>query len=117
MSTTGMAMVKDAVQFTNGAVLDPTKGLSGKILPTGMQVGANALADQAGAMMIQDVRSFLQSMEMIMVPAAALALSESLDSNPAGAETLALIQTTMVGLSAFATDVITVAGETKTVFS
>lgn len=115
--TPGMAMVQNAVQFTNEAVLDPTKGLSGTILPTGMQVGANALADQAGAMMIQDVRSFLQSMEMIMVPAAALALSELLEGDPAGAETLTLIQTTMEGLATFAGEVITMAGTTKAVFS
>ncbi|MEA3011388.1 MAG: hypothetical protein QOJ91_3080 [Sphingomonadales bacterium] len=114
--TPGMAMVQNAVQFTNDSVLDPTKGLSGTILPTGMQVGANALADQAGAMMIQDVRSFLQSMEMIMVPAAAAALSEALADQPAGAVTLELIQSTMVGLATFAGDVITMAGTTKAVF-
>jgi hypothetical protein len=115
--TRGMAMVQEAVRFTNAEVLDPTRGLSGTVLPTGMQIGANALADQAGAMMIQDVRSFLQSMEMIMVPAAALALNESLAGDENGAATLALIQATMVGLSTFAGDVITMAGETKAVFS
>lgn len=114
--TPGMAMVQNAVQFTNDSVLDPTKRLSGTILPTGMQVGANALADQAGAMMIQDVRSFLQSMEMIMVPAAAAALSEALADQPAGAVTLELIQSTMVGLATFAGGVITMAGKTKAVF-
>ena len=115
--TPGMAMIQEAVRFTNAEVLDPTDGLSGQVLPTGMQIGANALADQAGAMMIQDMRAFLQSMEMIMVPAAALALSESLEDNPAGPATIALIQTLMGELTVFAGAVIAEAGETKTVFS
>jgi len=115
--TPGMQMIQEAVQFTNQEVLDPTNGLSGAILPTGMQVGANALAEQAGAMMIQDMRAFLQSMEMIMVPAAALALSESLEGNPNGARTMTLIQTTMDGLATFAGEIIAEAGETATVFS
>lgn len=115
--TPGMAMIQNAVQFTNAEVLDPTDGLSGKILPTGMQVGANALAEQAGAMMIQDVRAFLQSMEMIMVPVAALAFNESLDGDVNGATTLGLIQTTLEGLATFAGEIIAEAGETATVFS
>jgi len=114
--TPGMAMVQQAVQFTNAEVLDPTRNLSGEIVSTGMQIGANALADQAGAMMIQDVRSFLQSMEMIMVPAAASALGESLEGDPAGEVTLGLIQTTLEGLATFAGRVITMAGTTKGVF-
>jgi hypothetical protein len=115
--TPGMAMVQDAVRFTNAEVLDPTKGLSGEILPTGMQLGANSLADQAGAMMIQDMRSFLQSIEMVIVPATALALSESLEGDPAGAETVGLIQTLLTELPVFAGAIIAEAGETKTVFS
>ncbi|TMJ18873.1 MAG: hypothetical protein E6G92_03340 [Alphaproteobacteria bacterium] len=115
--TPGMVMVQEAVRFTNRKVLDPTKGLSGEILPTGMQVGANALADQAGAMMIQDMRSFLQSMEMIMVPATARALNESLEDNPAGPATLVLIQELMGELPVFAGAIITEAAETKTVFA
>jgi hypothetical protein len=115
--TPGMAMVQSAVQFTNHQVLDPTKGLSGTILPTGMQVGANALADQAGAMMIQDMRSFLQSMEMIMVPATALALSESLEDNPAGPATLLLIQSLMTELPVFAGAIIAEAEATSAVFA
>ncbi|HYE27594.1 MAG TPA: hypothetical protein VEA61_05105 [Allosphingosinicella sp.] len=109
-------MIEQAVQFTKAGVLDPTNDLSGSIRPTGMPVGANALAEQAGAMMIQDILAFLQSMEMIMVPAAALALRESLDGNPAGAATMNLIQTAMEGLATFAGGIIAEAGETATVF-
>lgn len=104
--TPGMAMVQEAVRFTNNAVLDPTAHLSGTILPTGMDVGANALADQAAAMMIEDVRSFLQSMEMIMVPAAARALSETLQNEPGGELTIGAISTLMADITGFASSVI-----------
>ncbi|MEA3010244.1 MAG: hypothetical protein QOJ91_1936 [Sphingomonadales bacterium] len=115
--TPGLAMMEEAVRFTSAQVLDPTRGLSGAVLPTGMDLGANALAEQAAVMMIQDMRSFLQSMEMIMVPAAASALSQSLEGDPAGAATLTLIQSTMGELSSFAGSVIVQAGATRTVFT
>lgn len=111
--TPGMAMVQEAVRFTNAEVLDPTRYLGGAILPIGMSVGANTLAEQAGAMMIEDVRGFLQSMEMIMVPVAAKALSESLQNNPAGEATIAQLQVLMTELTTFAGAVIGEAALTK----
>ena len=111
--TPGMAMVQDAVRFTNAQVLDPTAHLSGTIRPTGMDVGASALAEQAGAMMIEDVRSFLQSMEMIMVPAAARALSETLQNEPGGALTIGALSTLMTDMTTFATAIIGEAAATK----
>lgn len=111
--TPGMAMVQNAVQFTNAQVLDPTAQLSGSILPTGMNVGANALAEQAGAMMIEDMRSFLQSMEMIMVPATARALSETLEDDPGGPATITALSTLMGDLTAFAGAIIGQAAATK----
>ena len=111
--TPGMAMVQDAVRFTNSEVLDPTANLSGTIRSTGMNVGANALAEQAGAMMIEDVRSFLQSMEMIMVPAAARALSETLANEAGGPLTITALSTLMSDLTTFAGAVIGEAATTK----
>jgi hypothetical protein len=111
--TPGMAMVQEAVRFTNAQVLDPTSTFSGTIQPTGMDVGANTLAEQAGAMMIEDVRSFLQSMEMIIVPAAAKALAEALANKPAGAATITLLGTLMTDLAKFAGAVIGEASSTS----
>lgn len=113
--TPGLAMMEEAVQFTNAAVLDPTSGLSGTILPTGMQVGANALAEQAGAMMIEDMRSFLQGAEMILLPAIARALNQTLKADPAGAVALSQIETVMASLSSFSGAIIATAGTTKAV--
>lgn len=114
--TRGLAMMEEAVEFTNTAVLDPTRGLSGTILPTGMQVGANVLAEQAGAMMIEDMRSFLQGAEMILLPAIARALNQTLMADPAGAVALSQIETVMASLSQFSGAIIAEAGATKAVF-
>jgi hypothetical protein len=111
--TPGLAMMEEAVQFTNSAVLDPTGGLSGTILPTGMQVGANALAEQAGAMMIEDMRSFLQGAEMILLPAIARALDQTLRDEPAGAAALSQIETVMASLSSFSQAIIATAATTR----
>lgn len=111
--TPGMAMVQEAVRFTNAEVLDPTRNFSGTIQPTGMDVGASTLAEQAGAMMIEDVRSFLQSMEMIMVPAAAKALAETLQEKPGGPATITQLGLLMTELTTFAAAVIAEAGSTK----
>ena len=105
--TPGMAMVRQAVTFTNAQVLDPTANLSGTVKLTGMDVGANALADSAGAMMLQDMRSYLQSTEMILVPVTALAFAEILEGNPAGETALTGIQQMLGYLTKFSADVIT----------
>jgi hypothetical protein len=114
--TPGMAMVQDAVQFTNAQVLDPTRDLSGTVLPTGMPLGADALVEQSAAMMVQDMRGFLQSIEMILVPATARALAETLEENPAGVITMAMIDSLMTTLGTFAGTIVTEAGAAKGAF-
>jgi len=105
--TPGMAMVRQAVAYTNAQVLDPTANLSGTVKPTGMDVGADALADSAGAMMLQDMRTYLQSTEMILVPVAAAAFGEVLAGNENGEKTLAQIEKMLGYLTAFSASVIT----------
>jgi hypothetical protein len=109
--TPGLAQVEQAVQFTNKEVLAPTWNLPPTIKPTGMDVGANALAEQAGAMMIEDMRTFLQSTEMVLVPATAKALSEALEGNPAGAATIALIDAMLTSIAAYSAVIIANAGK------
>jgi len=104
--TPGMAMVRQAVAYTNAQVLDPTAKLSGEIKPTGMDVGANALADSAGAMMLQDMRSYLQSTEMVLVPVTAAAFAEVLAGNSAGETALAQVEKVLGYLTTFSTNVI-----------
>lgn len=104
--TPGMAMVRKAVTFTNAQVLDPTANLSGTVKPTGMDVGADALADSAGAMMLQDMRSYLQSTEMVLVPVTAAAFAEVLAGNPAGETALSQIENMLGYLTTFSTNVI-----------
>ena len=105
--TPGMAMVRQAVTFTNAQVLDPTASLSGKIQLTGMDVGANALADSAAAMMLQDMRSYLQSTEMVLVPVTAAAFAAILADDPAGEKALSGIDKMLGYLTAFSSKVIT----------
>jgi hypothetical protein len=105
-TTRGMAMVQQAVTFTNAQVLDPTAHLSGTIKPTGMDVGADALADSAGAMMLQDMRTYLQSTEMILVPVAAAAFAEILAGNEAGQTALTGIEDMLGYLTTFSANVI-----------
>lgn len=109
--TPGLAQVEQAVKFTNAEVLAPTQGLPSSIMPTGMDVGANALAEQAGAMMIEDMRAYLQSTEMVLVPATAKALSEALEGNPAGAVTIGLIETVLTAIAAYSAVIIANAGK------
>jgi hypothetical protein len=104
--TSGMAMVRKAVTFTNAEVLDPTRNLSGTVKPTGMDVGANALADSAGAMMLQDMRSYLQSTEMVLVPVTAAAFTEILAGNSNGETALGQIEKMLGYLTTFSTHVI-----------
>lgn len=106
--TPGMAMIRQAVRFTNAQVLDPTADLSGTIKPTGMDVGANALADSAAAMMLQDMRAYLQSTEQVLVPVAAAAFGKILAGDQAtGEAALAGIQSMLGYLTTFSANVIT----------
>lgn len=105
--TRGMAMVRKAVTFTNAQVLDPTANLSGKIQPTGMDVGANALADSAAAMMLQDMRTYLQSTEMVLVPVTAAAFGKILAGDTeTGQAALTGIEQMLGYLTTFSTNVI-----------
>lgn len=115
--TPGLAQVEQAVRFTNAEVLAPTKGLPSTIMPTGMDVGANALAEQAGAMMIEDMRTYLQATEMVLVPATAKALSETLEGNPAGAIAIGLIETVLTAIAAYSAVIITNAGKASADFA
>jgi len=115
--TPGLAQVEQAVKFTNTEVLAPTQGLPNSIMPTGMDVGANALAEQAGAMMIEDMRTYLQSTEMVLVPATAKALSEALEGNPAGAATIALIDAMLTSIAAYSAVIIANAGKASADFA
>lgn len=108
--TPGLAQVEQAVKFTNAEVLAPTKGLPSTIMPTGMPVGANALAEQAGAMMIEDMRVYLQATEMVLVPATAKALNETLDGNPNGAIAITLIEAVLTAIAAYSATIIANAG-------
>jgi hypothetical protein len=102
-----MAMVRQAVTFANAQVLDPTAHLSGTVKRTGMDVGADALADSAGAMMLQDMRTYLQSTEMILVPVAAAAFAEILAGNDEpGQAALTGIQSMLGYLTTFSANVI-----------
>lgn len=104
--TPGMAMVRQAVSYTNAQVLDPTSALSGTVKLTGMDVGANALADSAGAMMLQDMRTYLQSTEMVLVPVAAAAFGEILLGNENGQKALSEIEKMLGYLTTFSANVI-----------
>lgn len=99
----GLSAIMDAVQFTNREVLDPPAG-------TIPDMGAKALADQAAAMMIQDMRSYLQSTEMVLIPATAKAIAQILNDEPSGAVALAAIETLMEKLPAYATGIAEAAG-------
>lgn len=100
--TTGLSVVEQAVAFTNAQVLDPTAGLSGSPKSAGMDVGGKALADQAVGMMVQDLRGFVQSMEMILVVAAAKAIEKMLGGPEGGAAAATHVTALMRELPAFA---------------
>ncbi len=115
--TPGLAQVEQAVKFTNAEVLAPTAKLPPNIKPTGMDVGANALAEQAGAMMIEDMRAYLQATEMVLVPATAKALSETLEGNPAGAVAIGLIENVLIAIAGYSALIITNAGKASADFA
>jgi hypothetical protein len=73
--------VEQAVAFTNAQVLAPGAGVPGSPPSGGIEVGALALAEQALAMMVQDLRGFLQGMELIIIAALAKAAAEYFEGN------------------------------------
>jgi hypothetical protein len=78
---TGLAVVEQAVAFTNAQVLAPGAGVAGSPPKGGLEVGALALAEQALAMMVQDLRGFLQGMELVVIAAVAKAVTEYFEGN------------------------------------
>ncbi len=67
----GLQAVENAVGFTNETVLDPPD-------ETDLSMGMKTMIDQSLAMMVQDARSFLQSIEMLLVPTAAQLIAKYL---------------------------------------
>jgi hypothetical protein len=96
VGTPGLRLVQQAVAFTNAQLLDA---------PAGLELGGGALVDQAAGMMVQDLRGFLQSMEMLLLAAAAKGIEKSLDDDPAGARTLDHVRALMTDLPAFASGI------------
>ena len=105
----GLTAIIDAVTFTNSQVLDPPSA-------SDLDMGAKTLADQAAAMMIQDMRTYLQSIEMVMVPATAEAIALILAGNPNGETALTAIEKFMGTLPGYATGIATAAGSVTTDF-
>jgi len=93
IATPGLRLVEHAVAFTNAQLLDA---------PASMDLGGGVLVDQAAGMMVQDLRGFLQSMEMLLLAAAAKGIERTLDDDPAGARTLDQVRALMGDLPAFA---------------
>ena len=96
--TPGMQMIQNAVEFTNKQVLQPdVKPMTGMAKP---------LVDQAAAMMIQDVGSYLQANEQILIMATAKALALIMSEDPlkqkAGAAGMTAITTLQAELPVFA---------------
>ena len=73
--------MEQAVAITNAQVLAPGAGVAGSPPEGGIEVGALALAAQALAMMVQDLRGFLQGMELVIIAAVAKAVAEYFEGN------------------------------------
>ncbi|MEL6142431.1 MAG: hypothetical protein AAFU67_12510 [Bacteroidota bacterium] len=69
--TPGMQMVQNAVEFTDTHVLQPD------VKP--IQGTSKTMADQAAAMLIQDMRSFMQGSEQIITVGMAKSIALMLD--------------------------------------
>jgi hypothetical protein len=76
---------------------------------------AKLIADQAAAMMLQDVRGFMQGSQQIYMLATAKAISKTLSQDPtvraAGTEALTQIFRTQTELTKFSANVGTIAGK------
>ncbi len=109
----GLAQVQEAVQFTNEQVLQPD------VKPMGAT--AKVVADQAAAMMLQDVRSYLQSNEQVLTIATAKAIAMIMSQNPqeqqAGTKALEAIAQVQTSLPVFASAITTTAVEITTSFN
>lgn len=94
--------IKDAVVFTESKIQNP------EISPN--YVSAKALADQSAGMMLQDMRTFLQTNEQVITIGIGKAIALSLDSKnttaqKGGIEALAAIERLMMRLPQFAQSV------------
>ncbi|MGB5687348.1 MAG: hypothetical protein WBM35_16180 [Candidatus Electrothrix sp.] len=95
-----------SVEFINKQVLDATAAGD---MTTAL---AKPLADQAAAMMLQDMRSYLQSSEQILASAMAKALEQMLSSDGAkGSKTLEQCEKLMVKLPEYAAKIASTAGK------
>ena len=72
--TPGMQMVQNAIEFVSEHVLQPD------VKP--MTNTSKLMADQAAAMMIQDMRGFLQGSEQFLLAAIAKAVAMTMSPNP-----------------------------------
>ncbi len=108
--TPGMAQVQNAVEFTE------TKVLQAEAKP--MIGTSKAMADQAAAMMVQDMRAFLQGSEQVITMGTAKAIALLMDpaTQPTGEKALKAIEQLMTVLPTYATDIGTAAGKILTEF-
>ena len=107
--TQGMQQVQNAIEFVETLVLQPD------VQP--MQATAKLMADQAAAMMIQDMRSFLQGNEQVLTLAISKAIAMILAGDPQGEKALKQIEGFMEKLPAFATSIGTAASGIVTEFN
>ncbi len=97
-TSSGLQVVEETVKFVNGEVLAPPK--------TDLMNMAKPIADQAAAMMIQDMRGFLQGTEQILTVAIARALNQILESDGLiGTTALNKCEELMTKLPVFASEI------------
>ncbi len=104
--TTGMAQIQNAVEFIEAQVLQP------EVDP--IASSAKAMANQAAAMMVQDVASFVKGNEQVITvgiaQAIAMIMSQEKPKQEAGAAALAALETVMTKLPTFAQSIGKTAG-------
>ncbi|MFK7796597.1 MAG: hypothetical protein AB8E82_04025 [Aureispira sp.] len=113
VSSQGMEVTKDAVEFVNAQVLQT------KVTNSGFS--AHPLVDQATAMMVQDVRTFLQGSEQMTMAALGKAMGMAVSSDPteqaAGLAAIATIGNLMKNLSTAAAEIGSTASSIKKGFN
>ncbi len=108
-TTSNSTFTDDSVIFINEQVLKPDANP--------MSVGAKQIADQAAAMMVQDMRSFLQGNEQVLTIAIARSLNKVVESDGAdGSKALAICEELLLKLPKFAEAIGASAGSIITEF-
>ncbi len=110
-ATTALTAFQQNVAFINQQVLQPvSKPMDG---------GSKMIADQAAALMVEDMRSFLQGCEQILT--VAMAKAAALATNPAtvseGTVAIQSVTTAMAALPTYATNIAGSAGSIISAFS